>query len=133
MQTQIELKELKHSPNNVRKVKPSDSGFKALCASIQSCGLLHNLVVTPNGKGYVVIDGNRRLDALKTIYKGKSTTPVNCIVLDEDSAEVGLHANMIREDMHPLDECDVINALVATMVKKTLTLLLHVSVKPNGG
>ena len=111
MQTQIELKELKHSPNNVRKVKPSDSGFKALCASIQSCGLLHNLVVTPNGKGYVVIDGNRRLDALKTIYKGKGGTPINCIVIDEDSAEVGLHANMIREDMHPLDECDVIMAL----------------------
>ncbi len=111
MQTQISLKELRHSPNNVRKVKPSDSGFKALCASIQSCGLLHNLVVTPNGKGYVVVDGNRRLDALKTIYKGKNDTPVNCIVIDEDSEEVGLHANMIREDMHPLDECDVIMAL----------------------
>ena len=95
----------------MRKVKPSDSGFKALCASIQSCGLLHNLVVTPNGKGYVVVDGNRRLDALKTIYKGKNDTPINCIVIDEDSEEVGLHANMIREDMHPLDECDVIMAL----------------------
>ena len=90
---------------------PVTLGLRPYAPPIQSCGLLHNLVVTPNGKGYVVIDGNRRLDALKTIYKGKGTTPINCIVLDEDSAEVGLHANMIREDMHPLDECDVIMAL----------------------
>ncbi len=34
-------------------------------------------------------------------------------MLDEFDQEAGLHANMMRENMHPLDECDVINALVS--------------------
>ncbi len=112
MQNQIPLKELKHSPDNVRKVKASDTSLVNLCASIKSKGLLHNLVVVKNGKGFNVIDGNRRLDALNKIYKDKAT-PINCIVLEHDDKEVGLHANMMREDMHPLDESDVIQALVA--------------------
>lgn len=111
MQQQIRLKELKHSPNNVRQVKASKSGHHQLVASIKSKGLLHNLVVTKNGSGYVVIDGNRRLDALNQIHSDKNI-PINCVVLDSDDAEVGLHANMMRENMHPLDECDVILALV---------------------
>ena len=112
MQQQIRLKELKHSPNNVRQVQASKTSHHQLVASIKSKGLLHNLVVVKNGKGYNVIDGNRRLDALNQIYKDKAT-PINCVVLESDDSEVGLHANMMREDMHPLDECDVIMALVA--------------------
>ena len=112
MQKQIPLSDLKHSPDNVRKVKSSRESIAQLAASIQSKGLLHNLVVVENGKGYNVIDGNRRLDALNKVYKNKNT-PINCIVLESNDNEVGLHANMMREDMHPLDECDVIQALVA--------------------
>ena len=114
LQKSILLSELKHSPTNVRKVKGSDSGFKSLCASIKAKGLLHNLVVVKNGKGYNVIDGNRRLDALNAIYENSDDLKlVSCIVVDREDDELGLHANMMREDMHPLDECDAINALVA--------------------
>jgi ParB/RepB/Spo0J family partition protein len=114
LQKSILLSELKHSPTNVRKVKGSDSGFKSLCASIKAKGLLHNLVVVKNGKGYNVIDGNRRLDALNAIYENSDDVKlVSCIVVDHEDDELGLHANMMREDMHPLDECDAINALVA--------------------
>ena len=114
LQKSILLSELKHSPTNVRKVKGSDSGFKSLCASIKAKGLLHNLVVVKNGKGYNVIDGNRRLDALNAIYENSDNLKlVSCIVVDREDDELGLHANMMREDMHPLDECDAINALVA--------------------
>jgi len=111
MQKEILLSELKHSPNNVRQVKSSDASIDQLAASIKSKGLLHNLVVVKNGTGYNVIDGNRRLEALNKIYNSKST-PVNCIVIESEDNEVGLHANMMRENMHPLDECDAINALV---------------------
>ena len=112
MQQQIPLRELKQSPHNVRQVKASKEGHWQLVASIRAKGLLHNLVVVKNGKGYNVIDGGRRLEALRQIHKDKSTL-INCVVLDSDDREVGLHANMIRENMHPLDECDVIMALVA--------------------
>lgn len=111
MQMMIPLSKLDHSPTNVRKVKPSEQGFKSLCASIQSKGLLHNLVVVEVDKGYHVVDGNRRLEALRTVMP--KSAKVGCIVIPENDEEVGLHANMMREDMHPLDECDVIMALCA--------------------
>ena len=98
MQQQIPLGELKQSPHNVRQVKASKEGHWQLVASIRAKGLLHNLVVVKNGKGYNVIDGGRRLEALRQIHKDKDTL-VNCVVLDSDDREVGLHANMMRENM----------------------------------
>lgn len=111
MQIQIPLSDLKHSPDNVRKVKAKDESFKALCASIKSIGLLHNLVVVKNGEGYHVIDGNRRLDALKAVYDNYQSTMIPCIEIPDADQEHGLHANMMREDMHPLDESDAIMAI----------------------
>lgn len=110
---QIPLNQLKHAKDNVRKVKSSSQSLNALAASIESQGLLHNLVIRKNGKGYEVIDGNRRLEALKKIYGKEAANEINCIEITESDNEVGLHANMMREDMHPLDECDVIHALCA--------------------
>lgn len=112
-QKTIQLSELKHSPTNVRQVKSSKESIAQLAASIQSKGLLHNLVVVKNGSGYNVVDGNRRLDALNQLFKDDKSKLINCVVLENNDDEVGLHANMMREDMHPLDECDVIHALVA--------------------
>ena len=102
----IPLNQLKPDPNNIRKVKANN--LDALIASIQSRDLLHNLVVKKNGTGYIIIDGNRRFKALQEIYGAESIEPVECKVIDEHDREVGLHANMMREGMHPLDESDVI-------------------------
>ena len=114
MQKMIPLNKLRHTDNNVRKVSASKDGIKRLAASIESQGILHNLVVKPNGSGFIVIDGNRRLEALHHIYGDSSGNHVPCMVMEEENdTEVGLHANMMREDMHPLDECDAIYALCA--------------------
>lgn len=110
---QIPLNQLKHAKDNVRKVQSSTQSLNALAASIESQGLLHNLVIRKNGKGYEVIDGNRRLEALKKLYGKEAANEINCIEIFDNDNEIGLHANMMREDMHPLDECDVIHALCA--------------------
>lgn len=114
MQQLIRLSNLKHTQNNVRQVEASQSGMTSLVASIESHGLLHNLVVHKDGNSYEVVDGNRRLKALKSIYGDSSGEEISCIVIDKNQeTEVGLHANMMRENMHPLDECDAIQALVS--------------------
>ncbi len=110
---QIPLNQLKPAKNNVRQVKSSTDSIKSLAASIESQGMLHNLVIKKNGTGYEVIDGNRRLEALKKIHGAKAANEINCIVIENNDNEIGLHANMMREDMHPLDECDVIYDIVA--------------------
>tara|TARA_R100001594_G_scaffold108765_1_gene143501 strand:+ start:976 stop:2625 length:1650 start_codon:yes stop_codon:yes gene_type:complete len=108
---QIPLNQLKPAKNNVRQVKASKESLAHLKASIESQGLLHNLVVMKNGAGYHVIDGNRRLQALYAIYGKASSEKISCVPITKDDQEVGLHANMMREDMHPLDQCDVISKL----------------------
>ena len=110
---QIPLKQLKPAKQNVRQVKATKSGIDQLAASIKSQGLLHNLVVMKNGNGYHVIDGNRRLVALQKINGKDSSVEISCVEIKDNESEIGLHANMMREDMHPLDECDVIHALCA--------------------
>ena len=74
---QIPLNQLKPAKNNVRKVQSSSESLNALAASIESQGLLHNLVIRKNGKGYEVIDGNRRLEALKQLYGKEAANEVN--------------------------------------------------------
>ena len=110
---QIPLNELKPAKNNVRQVKTTKESIKSLAASIESQGMLHNLVIKKNGKGYEVIDGNRRLEALRVLHGAKASNQINCIVIEDNDNEIGLHANMMREDMHPLDESDVIYDIVA--------------------
>ena len=108
---EIALCDLKPTENNVRKTKGSDENMDRLVASIKHNGLLKNLVVKKNGKGYFVTDGNRRLEALLSIHGENSDATVECKVLETDAneTEIGLHANMMHEHMHPMDECDAIN------------------------
>lgn len=110
----LPLAELKPAKNNVRQVKSDSEQMKQLVASIEAQGLLHNLVVMKNGKGYEVVDGNRRLAALRKIHGKTSEVEINCVEIDSNDQLAGLHANMMREDMHPLDQCDVISALCAS-------------------
>ncbi|BAQ87142.1 Helix-turn-helix [uncultured Mediterranean phage uvMED] len=112
---EIALSDLKPTENNVRKTQGSDENMDRLVASIKHNGLLKNLVVKKNGSGYFVTDGNRRLQALLQIHGNNSAETIECKVLEQDAneKEVGLHANMMHEDMHPMDECEAIEAICA--------------------
>ena len=104
---QIQLNQLKHGPNNVRTVEADN--LDKLIASIKSRDMLHNLVVQKNGKGYNVIDGNRRYSALCKIHGATSAELIDCKVIEDNATEIGAMANMLREGMHPLDEAEAIN------------------------
>ena len=78
----LPLAELKPAKNNVRQVKSDSEQMKQLVASIEAQGLLHNLVVMKNGKGYEVVDGNRRLAALRKIHGKTSEVEINCVEID---------------------------------------------------
>jgi len=108
---QIALNQLKPNPKNVRKVVADN--LDKLIASIKSRDLLHNLVVQKNGSGFNVIDGNRRLEALFAIHGKSSNVEVECKLIEDNTTEVGAMANMLREDMHPLDEAEAINQVVS--------------------
>jgi ParB-like chromosome segregation protein Spo0J len=87
---QIPLNQLKPAKNNVRKVKSSSESLNALAASIESQGLLHNLVIRKNGKGYEVIDGNRRLSNVLHC-RSCLTKPKRCFVITNLALALPVH------------------------------------------
>jgi ParB family chromosome partitioning protein len=114
--TPITLNKLEKSPLNARRTGGGD-GIGELKASIESHGLMHNLVVTDAGDGtYLVIDGGRRLEALR-ILRAEGTLPadhaVACqIVSEEHAVEMSLAANIVRLAMHPADQYEIFAELI---------------------
>lgn len=105
----LPLESLKISSRNARKASAGREAHEQLKASLATHGQLHNLVVKKNAKGYEVIDGGRRLRALKDLKIKEAT----CIVLDDMNAtEVSVAANINRADMAPIDEAAAIAGLI---------------------
>lgn len=105
----VNLKELDHSPVNVRTNEADKTDVKSLAASIQAHGLLQPLVVTKHDKGYLVVAGNRRLAALRSLEYAEGI-PVT--VIDESLArEASLAENIIRRNLTPIELYEAIAAL----------------------
>jgi len=85
------------------RTEMDDEGLEDLASSIKVLGVRQALTVKPiDGERFEVIAGHRRLLAARMV--GLHEVP--CIVeTNEDLAEaVQLHENIMREDLHPLDE-----------------------------
>jgi len=99
------------SPTNPRR-SFTEAGLDDLTASVRRHGVLQPLLVRPNGDGYVLIAGARRLRAAK--LAGCATVPARVLELDDAAAdEATIIENLHREDIHPLDEGLSFQRLVA--------------------
>ncbi|NJM79182.1 MAG: ParB/RepB/Spo0J family partition protein, partial [Flavobacterium sp.] len=66
-------------------------------------GVLQPILVRPNGDGFILIAGARRLRAAK--LADCATIPARVLELDDAAAdEATIIENLHREDIHPLDE-----------------------------
>ncbi len=106
---EIPLKQLRRWDKNVRTTGVQEENGSALEASIQSQGLLQNLVVIEAGDGfYDVAAGGRRLSKLQASVEKKrlaANTLIMCLVVPEAVAlTASLTENVQRESMHPADE-----------------------------
>lgn len=110
MITEIPLSQLHATYLNVRKT--GGASVDSLAASIAHHGLIHNLVVTKNDKGFAVVAGGRRLKALQALQEGgilpeSLAAGIPCLVVDDAHGhEASLAENVIRQAMHPADEFD---------------------------
>lgn len=105
----LPLSVLVQSELNVRKRPMDEKALAELADSIQSVGVLQNLVVYPmDNEVYGVAAGQRRLMALQQLVaKGHlaSSFPVPVkIVPESDALIISLTENSQREAMHPADQ-----------------------------
>lgn len=97
--------------------------IEGLAASIKQDGILHNLVVTPTGKGrkerYQIVSGARRLEALKLLQE-RGELPEDFTVAVEirddlskdDTLRIATVENLQRQNLSPLEEAAALTKLV---------------------
>lgn len=95
-----------------------DRQLDSLVNSIANLGLILPLAVVQEGSVYRVIDGNRRLEALKIVHKGKKNVEVPVHIqdpgLDQSTARaLSLAANIERLPLHPADQYKAFAAIAA--------------------
>ena len=120
----IPLSSLSAGRRNPRRVKPERDAHRRLVASIRAVGLISPLTVRPlpdDPECFRVVAGKRRLEALRSIYKGSEGDPkIRCEVLNIDDATadtLSLAENFAREGMHPLDEAEAFAKLAHVEAK----------------
>ncbi|TWA15911.1 ParB family chromosome partitioning protein [Sinorhizobium medicae] len=114
----VALSKLDADPMNVRKTYSAE-GIEALAANIRADGyrLLQNLVVRKGDKKgrYFVVAGGRRLAALRLLAEAGEIAqdyPVECKEREvEIATEISLAENVMREEMHPVDQYEAFDAL----------------------
>lgn len=80
-----------------------EASLAELEASIRQTGLVSALTVRPNGEGYVLIAGQRRLLAAKRA--GLTEVPV-LVREGEDALAAAIAENLIRADLDPIEEAN---------------------------
>ncbi len=108
----IQISEIELNPNQPRKVFGEEALLK-LADSISRYGIIQPLVVRKQGERYELVSGERRLRAAKEI--GLSTVPcVLRLASDNESAEIAIIENLMREDLNVFEEAEAIQALIDT-------------------
>ena len=117
----IPLRNLEPSDRNARTTAAPAEAMRELEASLEAHGLLENLVVRAQGDGktFHVVGGGRRLQALRTLAKKRrsrfrTTTPIPCRVIPDDAIdeEISAAENMVRVNMHPVDQFTAFHTLL---------------------
>jgi len=110
----IELDQLKCSALNVRNKGAKQTND--LIPSIRELGIIQPLLVRPNDKGFEIVAGQRRFNALKSIATEQGVEPVPCIVMnkgdDAKAIEASLAENVTRLPMDDIDQFKAFFALV---------------------
>lgn len=126
--TAVPLRHLVEDPHNPRQTY-HDPALQELAQSIAMAGLLVPLIVRPLADRpgeYMVVDGHRRLSALRwldgnceddDIFRVAPDTPIPVVITtpadETDTLIRQLAANLARADMHPLDEGEAFARLTA--------------------
>ncbi len=111
--TEIELSKIASNPNQPRKTCTQES-LDELALSIQQVGLIQPLVVRPQGDGYELIAGERRLRACRQLGLERVPCLVLANVVEEESAMMALIENLQRENLHYLEEAECYQTLLQT-------------------
>lgn len=101
-------------------------GIHELAASIKQHGVLQPLLVRPDGDGYLVVAGQRRL--LAAAEAGLTDVPIHVRDTNGDAGTVAIVENLQRQDLNPIEQADAFQkAIAGGMTVEGLVAALNVS------
>lgn len=116
---EVTLDNLRPAPAHINSRK-HDSDVKQLAASIKALGQLQPILIRPLDEStntFEIVDGHRRYAAMKELANGCAdawvvTANVVHGIDDKAATEMSLAANVVREQLHPVDEYEAFAELV---------------------
>jgi ParB/RepB/Spo0J family partition protein len=113
---QIPLDRIDENPRNPRK-HFDQAKLQELAESIRAHGVVEPILVRPKGERFEVIAGARRLRA--SAIAEQATIPAIVRAMDDvDALEVAVIENLQRTDVHPLEEAEGYEQLLASKERK---------------
>lgn len=91
------------NPHQPRKDFDEDA-ISSLASSIESIGLLQPIVVREDGESYVLVAGERRLRAMKSLSRVSIAAVIRAETDDATNLAEALVENVQREDLNPLEQ-----------------------------
>lgn len=104
------LSEIKPDPNQPRKYY-DETAMQELTDSIKEKGILQPILIRPNGKGYILVCGERRVRAA-TSAGLKDVPAVIRELTDDEALELQIIENLQRKDVHPMEEAVAFKSLL---------------------
>lgn len=110
VQKNILLSEITPDPNQPRKFY-DEAAMNELTDSVREKGVLQPILVRPNGKGYLLVCGERRFRAATAAFL-KEIPAVIRELTDEGALELQIIENLQRKDVHPMEEAVAFKSLL---------------------
>jgi ParB family chromosome partitioning protein len=109
--TEVPVEQIKPNPRQPRAIF-SKAELEELAMSIKEHGVIQPLIVTRNemGEGYILIAGERRLQASK-LAELKAVPVLVRQATDQQRLELALIENVQRADLNPLEEANAYQSL----------------------
>lgn len=105
----VPLSDIKPDPNQPRKFY-DESAMQELTDSVREKGILQPVLIRPNGKGHILVCGERRYKAA-TAAGLKEIPAVIRKLSDEEALELQIIENLQRKDVHPMEEAVAFKSL----------------------
>lgn len=99
----VRIDKILPNPVQPRRVFEADE-MRALAESIREVGLIHPVVVVKSGDWFVLVDGERRYRACRSLGMTEIEVVVREEIPEQDMLVQALVANVQRADLNPIEE-----------------------------
>lgn len=113
----LPLDQIQPDPHQPRKTF-DPVALQDLANSIKADGLVQPMVVRPNGKGFYLVAGERRLRACKLAGLKEAPAIVRADLKDQDVTVLQIVENVQREDLSLAEQCEAVTKLVNAVTFK---------------